>query len=117
MIGETSQLFAMKFIVKIPSPFSYIKDNVVPQRYVCNIFQQTPLSVPDLVSTKDMCTTTTTDVIGLGGMTCSGQCYAPRLMRVGQWSKGTKEAGVEVATPVSQENKNSNNIHWKRKGW
>ena len=70
----TPQPSAPKLVVKVPTPFHYQDDKAVFWRYG-------PLIIP--VHADNTSNETVNDIIGVGGMTRSGRCYAPDLMGVG----------------------------------
>ena len=53
-----------KLIMEVLSPFPYTDSKMVPWSYHCNYVNEP----------------TATNILGIGGMTCSGRCYAPAIV-------------------------------------
>ena len=66
-------------VLEVPRPFPYKSQKAMPQDYNCNYTHQT----------------TTTDLIGVGGITRSGRCYAPDMAE--------KVVFEKLLTPASEE--------------
>ena len=63
-----------KVVIKVPSPFRYASDKVVPWNYTNHVVLQEPQAVR--VSPEEKQGPSVNDIIGTGGLTRSGQCYA-----------------------------------------
>ena len=61
-----------RLVVKVPAPFRYTNDKVVPWNYMSQVIVQEPQAV---IEQKPE--TSVNDIAGTGGITRSGQCYAP----------------------------------------
>ena len=57
--------------MKVPAPFRYTNDKVVPWNYTSQAVVQEPQAIAE-----QKLETLVNDIAGMGGMTRSGRCYA-----------------------------------------
>ena len=69
-----------KVMIKVPTPFRYTNDKVVPWNYTNHVVLQEPQAVR--VSPEIKQEPSVNNIVGTGGLTHSGRCYALGLLRV-----------------------------------
>ena len=90
-----------RVLIKVLTPFRYISDKAVPQNYTNQVVSQEPQAVR--VSPKTKQEPSVNDIIGTGGLTCSGRCYAPGLAGVKGGEEGIERSDVEVIVLKKKE--------------
>ena len=76
-------------MIKVSTPFRYTNDKAVPWNYTNQVVSQEPQAVR--VSLETTQEPLVNDIVGTGGLTRSGRCYAPSLSRVKGGEEGTKQ--------------------------
>ena len=78
-----------KVVIKVPTPFRYSSDMAVPWNYTNQVTSQEPRAVR--ISPKMKQEPSINDIVGTGGLTRSGRCYALGPSGVKKGDKGTAE--------------------------
>ena len=92
-----------KIVIKVPAPFRYSSDKAVPWNYTNQVISQEPRAVR--VNPKTKQEPSINDIVGTGGLTRSGQCYASSPSRVKKREEGIEQSDVE-ATVLKKKGKN-----------
>ena len=69
-----------KVMIKVPTPFRYTSDKAVSWNYTNHVVLQEPQAVR--VSPKIKQEPSVNDIVGIGGLTHNGRCYASGLSGV-----------------------------------
>ena len=88
-------------MIKVPTPFRYTSDKTVPWKYTNQVVSQKPQALRVGRETKQE--PSVNDIVGTGGLTCSGRCYAPGLLGVKEGEEGTEQSDVEVTVLKKKE--------------
>ena len=81
-------------MIKVPAPFRYSNDKAVPWNYTKQVTSQEQQVIrvnPEMKQELSI-----NDIVGTGGLTHSGRCYAPGFSRVKEEEEGTEQNDVEV---------------------
>ena len=81
-------------MIKVPTLFRYTSDKAVPWNYTNQVVSQEQEVVR--VNPKTKQEPSVNDIVGTGGLTHSGRCYAPGLTGVKGGEEGAEQSGVEV---------------------
>ena len=97
-VDSKPQFQLPKLTIEVPSPFAYKDSKAVPWNYTCNV--TTKGSVNSLLNQTpiEMCTTAAVDITGTGGITRSGRCYTPEMLRKiqkGKAKEGESEENIK----------------------
>ena len=82
-----------KVVIKVPTPFRYTSDKAVPWKYTSQVISPEPQAVRVSPETKQE--PSVNDIVGTGGLTRSGRCYAPGLAGVKEGEE-TEQSDVEI---------------------
>ena len=93
-----------KVVIKVPAPFRYISDKAVPWNYTNHVVLQEPQAVR--VSPEIKQEPSVNDIVGIGGLTRSGRCYAPGLSGVKGGEESIEQSDVEVIVLKKKRVKN-----------
>ena len=63
-----------RVVIKVPTPFRYTSDKVVSWKYTNQVFSQEPQAVQVSLEIKQE--PSVNDIVGIGGLTRNGRCYA-----------------------------------------
>ena len=85
-------------VVKVPAPFRYANDKTVPWNYT----SQTVTPIPQAVA-KQKPKKSVNDVTGMGGMTCSGRCYAPVTLGAKEGETFIENKGMKIAASKKKD--------------
>ena len=91
---EAPRLPTPKLVVKVPAPFRYTSDKAVPWNYSSQAVIQEPRAVVKQNPEKLV-----NDIVGTGGMTRSGLCYASINSKTRKGENSTKNEGIKIAAP------------------
>ena len=83
-----------KVVIKVPASFRYSSDKAVHWNYTNQVTSQKPQVV--WVSPEIKQEPSVNDIVGTGGLTRSGRCYAPSPSGVKEGEEGTEQSDVEV---------------------
>ena len=83
-----------KVVIKVPALFRYSSDKAVPWNYTNQVTSQEPRAIR--VSPEMNQEPFVNDIVGTGGLTRSGRCYAPSPLGVKKREKGIEQSDVEV---------------------
>ena len=83
-----------RVVIKVSTPFRYTSDKVVPWNYTSQVVSPEPQAVRVSLEIKQE--PSVNDIVGIGGLTRSGRCYAPGLVGVKGGEEGTERSDVEV---------------------
>ena len=83
-----------RVVIKVPISFRYTSDKAVPWKYTNQVVSQESQAVRVSPETKQE--PSVNDIVGTGGLTRSGRCYAPSLAGVKRGKEGTERNDVEV---------------------
>ena len=86
-----------RVVIKVPNPFCYVSDKVVPWNYTNRVISQEPQAVR--VSLEEKQDPSINDIVRTSGLTRSGRCYAPCLSGVKEGEKRAEQSGVKVIVP------------------
>ena len=81
-------------MIKVPNPFQYTSDKAVPWNYANQVVSQKPQAVQGSLEEKQ--DSSVNNIVGTGGLTRSGRCYALGLLGVKEGEECTEQSGVEV---------------------
>ena len=90
-----------RVVIKVPTPFLYTSDKAVPWNYTSQVVSPEPQDVQVSPETKQE--PLVNDIVGTGGLTRSGRCYALGLEGVKEWEEGTERSDVEVTVIKKKE--------------
>ena len=88
---ETPQAPTPKLVVKVPTPFRYASDKAVPWNYTSRTVTPEPQTVVEQKPEKSV-----NDIVGTGGMTHNGRCYAPITSRAKEGKASTENEGMKI---------------------
>ena len=91
-IKETPQVPIPKLVMKVPTPFCYASDKVVPWNYASQTITLEPQAVTEQKLEKSV-----NDIVGMGGMTRRNRCYAPVTTEVRERESSAENGGVKIA--------------------
>ena len=83
-----------RVVIKVPTPFQYTSDKAVPWNYKSQVVSQEPQVVQVSLETKQE--PSVNDIVGTGGLTRNGRCYASGLAGVKGGEEGIERNDVEV---------------------
>ena len=95
-----------RVMIKVPTLFRYTSDKAVPWNYMNQVVSQEPQAIR--VSPKTNQEPSVNDIVGIGGLTRSGRCYASSPSGVKGGEEGTEQSDVEV-TVLKKKGKKSLN--------
>ena len=90
-----------RVVIKVPTPFRYTSDKAVPWNYTSQVVSPEPQAVQVSPETKQE--PSVNDIVGTGGLTRSGRCYAPGLAGVKRGEEGTERSNIEVTVLTKKE--------------
>ena len=79
-------------MVKVPTPFFYTNDKSVPWNYTNQIITSEPQTIS--VSPRKEQGASVNDIVGTGGMICSGRCYTPNCLGEKEGEKRAKKCAI-----------------------
>ena len=88
---EAPRLPTPKLVVKVLAPFRYTSDKAVPWNYSSQAVIQEPRAVVKQNPEKLV-----NDIVGTGGMTRSGRCYASINSKTRKGENSTKNEGIKI---------------------
>ena len=77
-----------RVVIKVPTSFRYTSDKAVPWNYTNQVVSPDPQAVR--VSPKTKQEPSVNDIVGIGGLTRSGRCYALGLAGVKRGEESTE---------------------------
>ena len=83
-----------KLVVKVPAPFRYTSDKTVPWNYSSQAVVQEPQAAVEQKPEKSV-----NDIVGTGGMTRSGRCYAPINPKTKEGESSAANERTKIAAP------------------
>ena len=83
-----------RVVIKVLALFQYTSDKAVPWNYTSQVVPPEPQAVRVSLEAKQE--PSVNDIVGTGGLTRSGRCYAPSLAGVKKGEEGTERSDVEV---------------------
>ena len=83
-----------KVVIKVPTPFRYTSDKIVPWNYTNQVVSQEPQAVR--VSPKTKQAPSVNYIVGTDGLTRSGRCYVLGPSGVKRGEEGIEQSDVEV---------------------
>ena len=89
--------------MKVPAPFHYTSDKTVPWNYMSQVVIQEPQAV-----VKQKPETSINDIAGTGGMTRSGQCYAPINSEIRKGKSFIENGGIKIAASKRKDKESIN---------
>ena len=81
-------------MIKVLTPFQYTSDKAILWNYTSKVVSPEPQAIRVSPETKQK--PLVNDIVGTGGLTRSGRCYAPGVARVKGGEKGIEQSDVEV---------------------
>ena len=95
-----------RVVIKVPALFQYSSDKAVPWNYTNHVTSQEPQAVR--VSQEIKQEPSVNDIVGTGGLTRNGRCYAPGPSGVKEKEEGTEQSDVEVTISKKKKTKKGN---------
>ena len=104
-VKETPHVPTLKLVVKVPAPFRYASDKVVPWNYTSQTV--TPKSQ---AATEKRPEKSVNDIAGTGGMTRSDRCYAPVTSRAKEGETSTENEEMKIAASKKKDKEPINEL-------
>ena len=80
--------------VKVPAPFRYTSDKAMPWNYLSQTVIQESRATAEQKPEKSI-----NDIVGMGGMTRSGRCYASINSGTREGESSAVNEGIKIAAP------------------
>ena len=84
--------------MKVPTPFLYTSDKVVPWNYSSQTIIQEPQAAVEKKQEKSV-----NDIAGTGGITRSGRCYAPINPEIREEKSSAANERTKITAPKEKE--------------